>query len=212
MSMRTPSYRLHKGSGQAVVTLNGADHYLGKFGSTVSKDEYNRIIGEWMASGRRLDPGHDLTVTELIRDYLEFADGYYRKGGKPTSEVAYLKESFRPLLQLYGHTLAAVFSPLALKAVRDQIIASGVCRNVVNGRTRRIIRLFKWAVEDEKVPPSVHHGLVAVAGLKKGRSEARESEPVRPVPEAFVDAVLPHVSPQVAAIIEWKSRCQRLPT
>jgi hypothetical protein len=34
-----PSYRRHKASGQAVVALNGKDHYLGPHGSKVSRDE-----------------------------------------------------------------------------------------------------------------------------------------------------------------------------
>jgi integrase len=48
----------------------------------------------------------------------------------------------------------------------------------------------------------VLHGLQAVAGLRAGRSGARETEPVKPVPDAFVDAVLAFVSPQVGAMIE----------
>jgi site-specific recombinase XerD len=62
--------------------------------------------------------------------------------------------------------------------------------------------MFKWAVANEKVPASVHHGLKAVDGLKRGRCDVRESPPVKPVPDAFVDAVLPHVSRQIAAMIE----------
>jgi integrase len=45
-------------------------------------------------------------------------------------------------------------------------------------------------------------GLQAVEGLRAGRSEARESEPVKPVNEDAVAAVLPLVSPQVAAMIQ----------
>jgi len=30
-SVRTPSYRRHKATGQSVVTLNGKDVYLGKY-------------------------------------------------------------------------------------------------------------------------------------------------------------------------------------
>src|SRR5262249_27321050 len=52
------------------------------------------------------------------------------------------------------------------------------------------------------VPPSVHHGLKAVAGLRKGRSDARESPPVRPVPDDHVDAIRPHVAAQVWAMVE----------
>lgn len=32
-NFRIPSYRLHKPSGQAVVTINGKDIYLGRFDS-----------------------------------------------------------------------------------------------------------------------------------------------------------------------------------
>ena len=42
---RVPSYRRHKPTGQAVVTLNGKDHYLGKWNSKVSRVEYDRLIG-----------------------------------------------------------------------------------------------------------------------------------------------------------------------
>ena len=52
------------------------------------------------------------------------------------------------------------------------------------------------------IPPSVHHGLKAVSGLRRGRADVRESEPVRPVPDAFVDAIRPHVSRQVWAMVE----------
>ena len=62
--------------------------------------------------------------------------------------------------------------------------------------------MFKWAVENQLIEPSVLHGLQAVSGLRAGRSGAKETAPVRPVPDAFVDAVLPFVSPQVAAMIE----------
>jgi len=43
------------------------------------------------------------------------------------------------------------------------------------------IRAFKWAVENEPIPPSTFHGLQAVAGLKKGRSAAKETQKIRPV-------------------------------
>src|SRR5262249_29487116 len=61
---------------------------------------------------------------------------------------------------------------------------------------------FKWAVENELVPASVHHGLRTVAGLRRGRCDVRESEPVRPAPEAMVEAVRPHVARQVWTMIE----------
>ena len=48
-----PSYRHHRASGQAVVTLNGIDHYLGTWNSPESKIKYDRLINEWLARGHR---------------------------------------------------------------------------------------------------------------------------------------------------------------
>jgi hypothetical protein len=48
---RTPSYRLHKSSGQAVVTLTDAlsgtreDYLLGLHGTRTSRVEFRRLIG-----------------------------------------------------------------------------------------------------------------------------------------------------------------------
>jgi len=43
---RIPKYRLHKATGLAVVTLNGADHYLGRHGTAESREQYDRLIAE----------------------------------------------------------------------------------------------------------------------------------------------------------------------
>ena len=39
-----PAYRRHRARNLAVVTLNGVDHYLGKWNSPESKVEYDRLI------------------------------------------------------------------------------------------------------------------------------------------------------------------------
>jgi hypothetical protein len=44
-----PSYRRHKFSGQAIVTLNGKDCYLGAWQSDTSKTEYKRLLAEWIS-------------------------------------------------------------------------------------------------------------------------------------------------------------------
>jgi integrase len=203
---RTPSYRLHRPSGQAVVTLGGHDHYLGRHGSPESRAEYDRLVAEWLAAGRTAPPAgaapSDLTVNELVLRYARHVEGYYVKDGKPTSEVRNIKLALRPLRRLYGPTPARGFGPKGLKAVRAELVAAGLCRNEVNKRVRHVVRLFKWAVAEEIVAPAVHQALAAVPGLRKGRGGARESAPVRPAPEADVEAVRPHVGPRVWAMIE----------
>jgi integrase len=206
-SLRTPSYRRHKPSGQAVVTLDGRDLYLGRYGSPESRAEYDRLIAEWLVNGRRLPPpasgqGSDLSVNEMLLAYLRHADSYYVKNGKPTVEPGNIRLAVRPLRQLYGLSPAQDFGPLGLKAVRQAMVGAGLCRSEINRQVGLIVRAFKWAVSEEIIPPSVHQALQTVNGLRRGRSDVRESEPVKPVPEAFVDAIRPHVSRQVWAMVE----------
>jgi integrase len=205
-----PALSYHKASGQGVVRLNGRDVYCGRFGTAECQANYHRTIGDWLANGRSM-PGPsgdnasgsaDLTINELALAYLQFADGYYRKNGEPTSEIRDIRLSIRPLRELFGILPVHDFGPLQLKAVRRAMIDSGLCRNEVNKRTRRLVRLFGWGVEEAMVPPQVHWGLKAVKGLRKGRSGVRESEPVGPVADAFVDAIRTHVSRQVWAMVQ----------
>jgi integrase len=215
-----PSYRRHKSSGQAVVTLtdpsgNRRDVLLGAYGSTASRQEYARVLAEWEARGRRLperEGDADLTVLELILRYWEHAEKYYRHtDGTPTGEISALQYSLRPLKFLHGDTPARDFGPSALKAVRELLVKgydhpkygrqNPICRNQINARVKRIRRLFKWAVENELLPASVHHGLCAVPPLKRGRTEAKESERVIPVARAIVESTLPILPPLVADMV-----------
>src|SRR5262245_37860611 len=96
-SLRLPSYRLHKPSGQAVVTLNGKDHYLGKHGTEASRTAYDRLVGEWQARGR-VPPAaqaDEITVSELILAYWRHAERHYVKDGKPTSQIPLIRRTLR---------------------------------------------------------------------------------------------------------------------
>lgn len=52
------------------------------------------------------------------------------------------------------------------------------------------------------MPSGIYHSLQSVEGLKAGRTEAPEPPPIRPVPDEAIDAVLPYLSRQVAAMVE----------
>ncbi len=202
LTHQNPRYRKHRASGQALVTLDGQDHYLGTYGTKASRADYDRLIAEWLAAGRRLPNDNDLDVNEVCAAFWRFAQGYYRSADGPSGELDNYRLALRPLKRLYGPTLARDFGPLALKALRGEMVRLGWCRNVVNRQAGRIRFAFKWAVSEQLVPAAVYQGLQAVSGLRKGRSEARESEPVKPVPDERVEAVRPLVSPQVRAMID----------
>jgi integrase len=210
LSNKLPSYRLHKPSGRAVVTIAGKTIYLGKFGTPESREEYDRVLAEWLTRTRcRTLPiglGNSLTLTELMVVYWKHVQSYYVKDGRPTSEQDTIRQALRPVRKLYGTTPVVEFGPTALKTVRQAMIEQGWCRSYINKQVIRVRRMFAWGVENELVPVAVHQALATVAGLAKNRSEAREKPPVGPVPDEHVDAVLSRVNSVVAAMI----RVQRL--
>lgn len=202
-SLRTPKYRRHKGKGLAVVTLGGRDFYLGKYGSAASKEEYRRLVAEYLVSGAppvEADP-QSITVAEVLAAYLRFAKGYYRKGDKTTGEYGLMVDACRFVKPLYSRTVAVDFGPLALKAVRQSMIDAGLKRNTVNRHVGRVCRIFRWAAAEQLIPVSVPQGLAMLAGLRRGRTEAPESEPVRSVEDTTIDATLAHLPPIVADMV-----------
>lgn len=204
-----PKYRKHKASGQAIVRIASRDHYLGPWKSKASRLEYDRLVGEWVVNGRpsrciTTVGNSDLTVAELILAYWQFAQGYYRRDGKPTGTVEAIKQALRVLRRFYGHTLARDFGPLALAALRQNLIDAGNSRTYINDHMGRIRRVFKWAASQEMVSVSVYTALTTVVGLRLGRSEAREPNPIGPVSDDVVEATLPHLSPVVADMVRFQ--------
>lgn len=118
---RVPSYRRHKQSGQAIVTLNfpgGArkDVPLGEYGSPASHHKYQQVVAEWLQRGRVPEPPgsgeQDVLVEELI---LRFWNGhvitYYRHlDGTPTTE----QENFRQALRARCDPCTATSRPMIL--------------------------------------------------------------------------------------------------
>ena len=205
---KPPSYRLHKPSGLAVVTIDGLDRYLGRHGTKASRSEYRRLIEAWHEDRRRLATvsaeltPYPMTVEELILAYWErHVVSYYVKDGRPTSERGNIRQALRFLRKLHGKTRARDFGPVALMAVRDTMIEAGRCRTLINKDVHRVRGMFGWATRCELYPGSRYEALRAVTALEKGRSAAKERPPVRPVDEDVVLATVPHLSPQVGAMV-----------
>ena len=205
---RLPKYRKHKASGQAIVTLNGVDFYLGPHGSAASRHEYDRLIAEWLAAGRRVPSAEELgstTIVEMLARYWPFAETHYRdKNGRPSKELDNIRYAIRPLKRLYGPTLVRDFGPLALKALQQRMMDDGLCRPVINSRIGKIKRVFRWAVSEQLCPPDVLKGLESVAGLQQGRTAAREPDPVEPVSDATIDATVKHLPEVVRDMVRFQ--------
>ncbi len=210
--VRLPPYARHA-SGQAKVRIAGKDFYLGRYEKPESRERYERLLAEWVAQGTprpwsgpcRVGAGASLestAIAELMLRYLTFAEGHYRKDGRPTSELVAVKRALAYVHRLYSRVPVTEFGPLALKACREAMVADGLARNTVNSYVGRIRRMFRWGTENELSPVGVFQALGTVSGLQRGRTEAHETEPVLPVEPSRVEAVLPLVSRQVRAMIE----------
>jgi integrase len=199
-----PKLRLHKTTSQGYVEIEGRSFYLGRYGRPETQERYHRFISEWLANGRclRVDP-NEIAIAELVNQYLKWATGYYvNADGAPSTQLGLIKRAVKPLVLLYGRTRAADFGPVAARAIRQTWIDEGLARKTINGYATTLKSVFKWGASHELIPASVHHGLLALEGLRRGRSNARETRPITPVLEAHINAVRPLVSRQVRAMID----------
>ena len=182
-----PDYCRDKTTNRAFVTINGHKKYLGGWNTQASRDEYDRVVGEWIAAGRVVstttysDASADgITVSILIAGFWEHVQRYYRMpDGSPTSEVDNMRQALRPVRKLYGDTLISKLGPLSLRALQEKMIGYGWCRTFINRQINRVRMCFKWGVGAELIPSTVYEALRTVPALRAGRSDAKESDPVK---------------------------------
>jgi integrase len=209
-----PSYVLHKQSGRGRLLWTDAAGIRqqkllpGPFNSPeslVAKARLELEIATAATAPPTRSPTDAVSVAEALGAFLEHAKQHYRRDdGTPTRELRDYKFIIRHVRELYGETRAANFGPLALKAMRQKFIGAGWCRSLINQRVGRIVRVFKWAVGEELVPPAVHQGLAAVGGLQRGRTDAPDHDPVGPVEDAVIDATLPRLNRHVRGLVEFQ--------
>jgi integrase len=209
----TPSYLTHKQSGRARAVWYDAAGVRrqtllpGPHGSQESRTAFARLLLVVETAPHRAPGANPApSVSEVLLAFLDHAERYYRHAdGTPTSEVKEIKASIAPVRELYGMTPAAEFDQVALGAVRQHMVHTGLCRSLINRRVDRVKRAYKWAASEKLVPATVYGELRTVVGLKAGRSAARESEPVRPADAAHVAAALPHMNRYVRTMVELQT-------
>ncbi len=200
-----PKHRKHRASGQAVVTICGRDHYLGKYDSESSRSLYDKLTAQWVAEGRprvSVPRNPSICVKELILAYCQYAEAYYVKDGEPTNEQTCIRTALKPVRKLYGDCPVTDFTPLALKACREEMIATGWCRRHINKQVCRIRQMFKWGVAEGMVPVVIHQALQALGGLKRGRTRAIDRPRILPVADTVIEATLGELDSTLRAMVQ----------
>lgn len=173
----------------------------------------------------------DGTVSDLAHRFMEHARTYYidPHTGEPSREVLNIKYSAALLTGEYALLRVDDFGPARFKALRERMVRTVTVpqndgragtmvldseddfrpevmrrkysRGCINQRMGHIKRIFAWGVEEELVPGSVHHALLAVRILAKGRTLAREGRTIEPVDEKVVRTTMKYASPTLRTML-----------
>jgi integrase len=204
MPKRIPKLCHHRGTNRAYVNdpITKKEIYFGTWGSPEAEREYGHWVQQFLSPQvPELKHTAGMTVEGLLVLYLDHATVYYRKHGHETSEVDCLRLVAKHLRAECGDVALSEFTPRNLKQVRGAMVAAGYTRGSINHHVHRVRRIFRWGVEHELVSPAVLHALEAVASLAIGRSEAPESQPVRPVDMYAVEKTIVRLPPVLADMV-----------
>jgi integrase len=202
--------------------------HLGLWRHPESRERFARVLGHYvrgeeheaLKAARRAPPKNDsvVTVEELVGQFLNHADAYYRRAdGTPTGEHQNFVDAATPLLELYGTMPAEKFGCPELERVREHMTQtwrhaprkngqSRLSLTTVNDRVKRIRRVFRWGVPKRLVTAAVVADLCQLDGLKRGRcKDVTDPEKVEPVAWEHVEPILAFVPPTVRSMIllQW---------
>ncbi len=206
MPRRVPKLCLHRASGRAYVTDPDTRRpaYLGRWGTAEAAAGYARWLEGY--AGREPPaggppPGPGLTVSQLMRRYLEHARVYYVKDGVQTSHVSLVEMLAGHCRALWGGERADSLRVRHVEQLQERLIGEGLARSTINNLYYPLTGIYRWAVRQEWVGGDVLGRLQAAGGLRKRRSKAREPRRVRPVAEGLLEATTPELSPTLRAMV-----------
>lgn len=199
-----PEYAYHV-SGQARVYLDGRYFYLGEHGSPESLARYHALLAQYNAGGQRMpddvpthQADHPVTVACLTAEYREHLIRRYKNDPQERMRLEKLCDTVD---DEYGDIPIDKFGPRKLAEIRELFVASGNCRKYVNRLTNCVVGMVRFGVSRELVRPDTLVALQSLEPLRKGQTEAPESEPVQPVDIEAVRLTAKHLSPTVKAMV-----------
>ena len=219
---KQPKYCLHKPSGRGYVELGGKQHYLpGKHGSKESTQEYERLLGEYLANGRKLPRAEpatqstrgSMTCRELAIKFLDWSKSRYDERGHSHCWAAMFF-----LTKYFGDVPVDDFIPVSLEYLQERMAIEmaeppgkkgkqtrkregGYARMTINRHIAIIKRAFRRGVANRWVNPLTHYALQSVETLKKSQRVVGivppEHQKVPPVDIEVVRKTLPFIKSNV---------------
>lgn len=208
--MRVPKYR-RNGDGRAFVQYRNKRTYLGTHGTPESERRYRAFVAALFRDPVPVADVSLVTVAQVVEQYLRHAEIYYSTDGRPSQEFTNVKNSVVDFLTLFNSELVSGLGPKHLLQLQKELVKAGYARTSINSRVGRVKRFLRWAAANELIPRGVIDGMWAVDGLRAGRTEARETDPVTAISMDHVSATLAHTTPTVAAMIQVQYLCGMRP-
>ena len=198
--MATPKLAFDKGPRQYYARFDGKKVYFGtdhahaaqRFAEMLARYQ----AGEPVTSGAKRDA---IRIVEASERFLKAHEGYY----PASNEHDFMRRVLRRLCAFCGREPLAELGPKRLKSFQAHLVQQGeLSRKGVNRVVAYVRRFTAWCVSEELCPPSVHEALRTVPPLRKGRTQAPETQPVTPVSMEHVEAAKEHMPAPVAAVVD----------
>lgn len=149
---------------------------------------------------------HAPTIGHIRALFIAHAETYYRRrDGSPTREAQNIRSALAhladPSISLDNFPAGEV-SRHQLRALQAQLAARKLTRGYIARVMNVTRRMLTWAVQDDLIDAQVLTEFQAVRPLAPFRSDAREPEPIEPVPLDHVTQTLPFLPRIPCAVVQ----------
>ena len=151
-------------------------------------EEHTRQVKRHEAVGMR--------VSTLCAEWGKHCTEYYSKSMATNGILG-----VRLFCEMYANQSVCELTHADMLRHRDALVRSGVCRGTVNRRLWFVKAMIAWALDEGLIPAVVKAELSQVRNIKRGRSQAPERAPVRPVDDVTITETLKHMMPNTADMV-----------
>lgn len=207
-----PQVCRHGGRGLAYVRLSGRMYYLGDWPAECPqtpdtvKQEYRRLLERWIDNGRQLPPPpEEITVTQLCVVYFKWVSPRHTdpRTGKPSTVVINIRLALRSLREMYGDQPAASLTSPRLYDLQAALKRRRLCRSTINDRIAIVRKMYRWSAKRGLIPAGVAGPLRDVDALTEKDIDVKQPRKVLPVGIEQVEATKRHLSPVLAAMVDF---------
>lgn len=178
--------------------------YLGKGDKDVIRARYHAFLLNYFNTkdGEKQEIIYTFSVKDLRDKFVKVHTNYYANSNGQTRQLDRIKTAMSFPVALYQDVPVDEFRAKRLDECRELMIQSGrFSRTYINTLVSCIRRVFAWGVEQELVLPETLISLKALTCLKRGRTTAREPEPIASVSSETVEKTLPFLHEPVRSMV-----------